>query len=60
MRLVGYIPAPIVFGKLLDIGCAVWNTHCDIVGACQVYNSTDLAMHMALIIASVKVSVRFD
>ncbi|XP_023932071.1 solute carrier organic anion transporter family member 5A1 [Lingula anatina] len=38
MRLLAYIPSPIMFGNLIDTTCLVWQKHCEANGSCLVYN----------------------
>ncbi|XP_046573042.1 solute carrier organic anion transporter family member 2A1-like [Haliotis rubra] len=43
---VGYLPAPIVYGKAIDTTCTLWETRCGEVGACAVYNLPSLRHHV--------------
>lgn len=39
MRLLAYIPSPLVFGKAIDLTCLVWRRdECDQVGSCLFYD----------------------
>ncbi|KAK7869819.1 hypothetical protein R5R35_008040 [Gryllus longicercus] len=50
VRLLGTIPAPIVFGKLIDETCRLWQEPCPgfdpSEGACLVYNNDFMARYM--------------
>ncbi|KAL1132404.1 hypothetical protein AAG570_010359 [Ranatra chinensis] len=35
---VAYIPAPIIYGMLLDYSCLVWGEACGVTGNCWLYN----------------------
>jgi len=37
-NIVGFIPAPIVFGAIIDSTCEMWNTQCE-TGNCIIYNN---------------------
>lgn len=39
VRILGTIPAPMVFGALIDDTCILWNETCDGRGACLVYDN---------------------
>jgi len=39
VRILGTIPAPMVFGALIDDTCILWNETCDGRGACFVYDN---------------------
>jgi hypothetical protein len=41
VRLIGTIPAPMVFGALIDETCVLWQESChqDEIGACLVYDN---------------------
>ena len=34
----GYIPAPLLFGKIIDSSCLIWKEKCGSQGACLLYN----------------------
>ncbi|XP_070533238.1 solute carrier organic anion transporter family member 3A1-like [Ptychodera flava] len=38
MRVLGFIPAPIIFGMVIDSSCVLWNESCGHSGACLVYD----------------------
>ncbi|CAK8679887.1 solute carrier organic anion transporter family member 4A1-like [Clavelina lepadiformis] len=59
VRLVGSIPGPIIFGKVLDLACVVWSTECGNRGSCELYKNENLASHMATLIAVLKLLVTF-
>ncbi|XP_046573018.1 solute carrier organic anion transporter family member 3A1-like [Haliotis rubra] len=39
---VGFLPSPIVYGKVIDTTCTLWETTCGEVGACAVYDIPSL------------------
>jgi len=39
VRILGTIPAPMVFGALIDDTCILWNETCEGRGACLVYDN---------------------
>lgn len=39
VRILGTIPAPMVFGALIDETCILWNKTCDGEGSCLVYDN---------------------
>ncbi|XP_043673485.1 solute carrier organic anion transporter family member 4A1 isoform X5 [Vespula pensylvanica] len=39
VRILGTIPAPMVFGALIDETCILWQENCDGRGACLVYDN---------------------
>ena len=47
VRLFGTIPAPMIFGKLIDDTCVLWQETCDEdgigVGACLVYDNYNMS-----------------
>nr|CAB3266359.1 solute carrier organic anion transporter family member 4A1-like [Phallusia mammillata] len=54
LRLLGSIPGPLVFGRVLDLACVVWTTECGKPGSCELYNNDNLASHMAALLAIIK------
>jgi solute carrier organic anion transporter family, member 3A len=39
MRLLAYIPSPLIFGKAIDSTCQIWNKNkCDQIGFCYLYD----------------------
>lgn len=43
VRLLGTIPAPMVFGRLIDESCILWQKSCDGHGACLVYDNHSMS-----------------
>ena len=35
---VAFLPAPLLFGKLIDKACMIWESDCGILGSCQLYD----------------------
>ncbi|XP_046544864.1 solute carrier organic anion transporter family member 3A1-like [Haliotis rubra] len=40
--LLGFLPAPVVYGKVIDSCCTRWQTECGEVGACALYDLSNL------------------
>lgn len=39
MRLLAYIPSPLIFGKVIDLTCLVWRrNNCEQSGSCLFYD----------------------
>lgn len=51
---VGTIPAPILFGYLIDLSCVLWPGSCDETGACAVYENGQMARNLLALLATVK------
>ncbi|XP_077560009.1 solute carrier organic anion transporter family member 4A1-like [Haemaphysalis longicornis] len=54
VRLIGTIPAPILFGYLIDQSCVLWPGSCDKAGACAVYENGQMARNLLALLATVK------
>lgn len=54
VRLIGTIPAPILFGYLIDQSCVLWPGSCDESGACAVYENGQMARNLLALLATVK------
>ncbi|XP_075991572.1 organic anion transporting polypeptide 26F isoform X2 [Anticarsia gemmatalis] len=46
VRLLGTIPAPLLFGFLMDQSCSLWSTSCDKTGACLQYDNYNMSRYM--------------
>ncbi|XP_015183409.1 PREDICTED: solute carrier organic anion transporter family member 4A1 isoform X1 [Polistes dominula] len=46
VRILGTIPAPMVFGTLIDETCILWQENCDGRGACLVYDNYYMSSYM--------------
>ncbi|XP_016905153.1 solute carrier organic anion transporter family member 4A1 isoform X2 [Apis cerana] len=46
VRILGTIPAPMVFGALIDETCILWNKTCDGEGSCLVYDNLYMSRYM--------------
>ena len=44
--LSGSIPGPILFGKLIDITCELWQTTCDEQGSCFFYDNQQMSQNL--------------
>ncbi|XP_030557239.1 solute carrier organic anion transporter family member 4A1 isoform X1 [Drosophila novamexicana] len=51
VRLLGTIPAPLIFGALIDESCVLWHESCDAPagGACLVYDNFYISRYMWLL-----------
>ncbi|KAK3604305.1 hypothetical protein CHS0354_021568 [Potamilus streckersoni] len=47
LAILVFLPAPLVYGKIFDSVCLIWQTTCGKQGACSLYDS--LAMRTRLI-----------
>lgn len=45
VRLLGTIPAPMLFGALIDESCILWQGDCDSGGACLVYDNKNMSRY---------------
>lgn len=54
VRLLGTIPAPILFGYLIDTSCVLWPGSCDEKGACAIYENGKMARNLLILLATVK------
>ncbi|XP_046889713.1 solute carrier organic anion transporter family member 3A1 isoform X1 [Hypomesus transpacificus] len=39
LRLIGFIPPPLIFGAGIDSTCLFWSTECGVKGACLLYDN---------------------
>ncbi|GAB0098809.1 Solute carrier organic anion transporter family member [Sergentomyia squamirostris] len=46
VRILGTIPAPMIFGSLIDESCILWQESCDKFGACLVYDNIYMSRYM--------------
>ena len=48
IRPLGMIPAPILFGTIIDLTCILWQTRqCDgTKGSCWIYDSSQMAINV--------------
>ncbi|KAH3747199.1 solute carrier organic anion transporter family member 4A1-like isoform X1 [Dreissena polymorpha] len=53
-RCLGSIPGPILFGKLIDITCKLWQVKCEQQGSCFAYDNQQMSHNMLAIILSTK------
>lgn len=49
-KIFAHIPGPILFGHVVDLNCAIWQTVCDKTGFCWIYNMDDMMDMIALIV----------
>lgn len=48
-RCLGSIPGPILFGKLIDITCKLWQNSCGEQGSCFIYDNLSMSHNMLAI-----------
>ncbi|CAK1601566.1 unnamed protein product [Parnassius mnemosyne] len=46
VRLLGTIPAPLLFGFLIDLSCSLWEKTCGSTGACLLYDNLNMSRYM--------------
>ncbi|KAM3960858.1 LOW QUALITY PROTEIN: solute carrier organic anion transporter family member 4A1 [Aphomia sociella] len=46
VRLLGTIPAPLLFGFLIDLSCSLWAKTCETTGACHLYDNVNMSRYM--------------
>ncbi|XP_041975302.1 solute carrier organic anion transporter family member 4A1 isoform X2 [Aricia agestis] len=49
VRLLGTIPAPLMFGFLIDLSCSLWSSNCGTTGACRLYDNRYMSRYMLAI-----------
>lgn len=50
VRIFGTIPAPIIFGRLIDESCILWQENCSAGrGACLLYDNKSMAKYMLML-----------
>ncbi|KAL3252850.1 hypothetical protein MRX96_054760 [Rhipicephalus microplus] len=58
IRLLGTIPAPLIFGKTVDMACEIWssvfNGEANESGNCAIYNNAALSRNMATLLVLLK------
>ena len=57
-RILGSIPAPIVFGTIFDSACVYWQFECNQRGNCWTYNNSQLSQR-ALSLAMLGICANF-
>ncbi len=50
----GNVPGPIIMGLIFDSSCLVWQSRCDVTGACWVYDPQYLSAGMFIAATAVK------
>ncbi|XP_055850683.1 solute carrier organic anion transporter family member 4A1 [Episyrphus balteatus] len=56
VRLLGTIPAPLIFGSLIDETCILWKETCEEHGACLVYDNNSMSRSMWILALTGKIS----
>ncbi|XP_031617011.1 solute carrier organic anion transporter family member 4A1 isoform X2 [Contarinia nasturtii] len=54
VRVLGTIPAPMIFGSLIDDSCILWQESCNEAGACLVYDNSSLSRYMLYLALTAK------
>lgn len=54
VRILGTIPAPMIFGTLIDDSCILWQPSCDETGACLVYDNYSMSRYMLALALAAK------
>lgn len=54
VRIFGTIPAPMIFGSLIDDSCILWQESCNEAGACLVYDNSSLSKYMLYLALTAK------
>lgn len=54
VRLLGTIPAPILFGSLIDLSCVLWQNTCKTQGACLFYDNQKMSTNVLILACVVK------
>ncbi|XP_019630346.1 PREDICTED: solute carrier organic anion transporter family member 4A1-like [Branchiostoma belcheri] len=49
---LGSVPAPLVFGALVDQACLLWDQNCGQRGACLMYDNALLSTYLAILMAA--------
>jgi len=49
VRLIGSIPAPIIFGAIMDATCILWQNSCGHRGSCRAYNNFLMSRYVLII-----------
>ncbi|XP_041361759.1 solute carrier organic anion transporter family member 4A1-like [Gigantopelta aegis] len=55
-RLIGSIPSPIFFGKIIDLTCKLWQTRCDQRGSCFFYDNNRMSYSFFALSVALKCS----
>ncbi|XP_076817683.1 solute carrier organic anion transporter family member 4A1-like [Clavelina lepadiformis] len=55
-RCFGGIPAPIVFGRVLDLACAAWSGGGSNQGSCRLYNNYEMARYSFFVVLCHKIA----
>lgn len=50
VRLIGMIPAPMVFGSLMDLSCIFWEDNCGIRGSCRSYDNKLMSRYFLIVV----------
>lgn len=53
-RVLGSIPVPIIFGKVLDLSCKVWREECQDCTSCFVYDNIWMSYYLTFLCVALK------
>ncbi|CAD6199548.1 unnamed protein product [Caenorhabditis auriculariae] len=49
VSLFATLPSPILWGKIFDMSCLMWQTSCDKKGSCSIYDTDELRVRLHII-----------
>ena len=49
VRLIGFVPGPLIFGAVFDSACLFWQRDCGHRGNCWVYDNTALGVRIVVL-----------
>lgn len=52
--LLGWFPAPVVMGEIIDTTCDLWRSSCSKIGACAIYDNDSFRFKRHLVETSIK------
>ncbi|XP_064484439.1 solute carrier organic anion transporter family member 4A1-like isoform X2 [Ornithodoros turicata] len=55
IRLLGTIPAPVIFGKAMDLACTMWSgQETKVTGNCLLYDNRSMSINLSILLLSLK------
>ncbi|EFP07118.1 hypothetical protein CRE_12888 [Caenorhabditis remanei] len=55
VSLLATLPSPIIWGKIIDMSCLLWQKSCDSSGSCQVYDTDELRVRLHVIYGCLRI-----
>ncbi|CAI5453695.1 unnamed protein product [Caenorhabditis angaria] len=55
VSLLATLPSPIIWGKIIDLSCLVWQKTCDGHGSCSIYDTDELRVRLHLIYGGLRI-----